>query len=281
MVDDPVLAAVLSSTERWPVGTVSVAVLAAGVPARGEADIVWHGDPDRRFALASVTKLLTAYAVLLAVEEGALELAEPAGPPGSTVRHLLAHASGLPADGQVAVAAPGVRRVYSNTGYETLARHLEAAVGSSLADYLAEGVLAPLRMQATELVGSAAHGAVSTTRDLARFSAELRSPRVLHSSTLASATTVAFAGLVGVVPGFGRQDPNDWGLGPEIHAAKRPHWMAPSSSPRTFGHFGRAGTFLWLDPASGLAVVCLTDTPFSDWAVHAWPEFNEAVVRAC
>ena len=57
-----------------------------------------------------------------------------------------------------------------------------------------------------------------------------------------------FPGLVGVLPGFGRMDPNDWGLGFELRDAKSPHWTGARNSPRTFGHFGGSGTFLWVDP---------------------------------
>lgn len=272
--------AVLSSTGAWPVGAVSVAVIPRGADTGETPEVVWHGDRDRPYALASVTKLLTAYAVLLAVEEGAVELDDPAGPPGATVRHLLAHASGLPGEGEAPVAAPGARRIYSNRGYDVLGEYVARAVGGTFADYLAEGVLDPLGMTATELAGSPAHGGVSTARDLTRFVAELQQPRVLHASSVAAATTVAFPGLVGVVPGFGRQDPNDWGLGPELHARKLPHWMAAGSSPGTFGHFGQSGTFLWVDPERGVASVCLTDTPFGPWAAAAWPRFNEALLRA-
>ena len=35
---------------------------------------------------------------------------------------------------------------------------------------------------------------------------------------------------------------------PEIRGTKAPHWSAPWSSPETFGHFGRSGTLLWVDP---------------------------------
>ena len=54
-----------------------------------------YGDVAHRFALASVTKPLVARAAQIAIEEGVVELDTAAGPPGSTVRHLLAHASGL------------------------------------------------------------------------------------------------------------------------------------------------------------------------------------------
>jgi CubicO group peptidase (beta-lactamase class C family) len=89
---------------------------------------------------------------------------------------------------------------------------------------------------------------------------------------------VAFPGLVGVLPGFGRQDPNDWGLGPELRDHKSPHWTGSHNSPRTFGHFGQAGGFLWVDPEAGLACACLTDRPFGPWAAEAWPALADDVL---
>ena len=87
-----------------------------------------------------------------------------------------------------------------------------------------------------------------------------------------------FPGLVGVLPGFGRQEPNDWGLGLELRDAKSPHWTGAHNSPRTFGHFGRSGTFLWVDPDADLALACLTDLAFGDWAAEAWPRLSDAVL---
>ncbi|MGA2522419.1 MAG: serine hydrolase domain-containing protein, partial [Acidimicrobiales bacterium] len=104
---------------RWPVGEA-----AAGVRRRhgtGSSVVAAVGDLDRHFAWASVTKLLVALSVLVATEEGVLGLDDPAGPEGSTVRHLLAHASGLGPDALVPLTAPGRRRIYSNAGYEVLA----------------------------------------------------------------------------------------------------------------------------------------------------------------
>src|SRR6187397_3553557 len=103
----------LARIEKWPVEHA-----AAGV-VRG-AETWSHGPADRKFGWASVTKVFTAMAVLVAAEEGVLDLDESAGPPGSTVRHLLAHASGLPFDGDVPLAAPGTRRIYSNPGFDVL-----------------------------------------------------------------------------------------------------------------------------------------------------------------
>lgn len=104
---------------------------------------------------------------------------------------------------------------------------------------------------------------------------------MLHPQTVAAATQVVFPGLNGVVPGYGHQRPNDWGLGFEIRGGKSPHWTGSSSSPRTFGHFGQTGTFLWSDPdagANGAACVVLTDRDFGSWAIDAWPPFTDTVL---
>ncbi len=66
-----------------------------------------------------------------------------------------------------------------------------------------------------------------------------------------------FPGLTGVLPGFGVQRPNDWGLGFEISDGKSPHWTGSANSGRTYGHFGQSGTFLWVDPDADLALVVL------------------------
>ncbi len=133
-------------------------------------------------------------------------------------------------------------------------------------------------MRDTELAGSPAHGVTSTVDDLVAFAAELQQPRLLDPSTLAAATVTAFPGLAGVLPGYGRQDPNDWGLGFEVRDQKEPHWTGARSSPRTYGHFGQSGTFLWVDPDARAAVICLTDRDFGEWAVQAWPHLTDAVL---
>ena len=51
------------------------------------------------------------------------------------------------------------------------------------------------------------------------------------------------------------------------------------NSPRTFGHFGGAGTLVWLDPDAGVALACLTDLEFGDWALEAWPALSDAVLE--
>ena len=80
------------------------------------------------------------------------------------------------------------------------------------------------------------------------------------------ATDVQFPGLSGVLPGFGSQRPNDWGLGFEIRDGKTPHWTGSANSGRTFGHFGQSGTFLWVDPRPTWRSWRSTDRNFGDWA---------------
>ena len=53
-----------------------------------------QGETGRVLDLASVSKPLAALGVLVAVERGLVDLDEPAGPEGATVRHLIAHTAG-------------------------------------------------------------------------------------------------------------------------------------------------------------------------------------------
>lgn len=274
MAAHPELEAVLAAVDGWGAGHAAAAVVdPSGVLAS-------HGPVGHRFRLASVTKLLAAYACLVAVEEGTLDLDAPAGPEGSTVRHLLAHASGLGFDTGV-LSPPGRKRIYSNTGYDALADHLAQRAGMPAEDYVTAAVLDPLGMADTDLADrSLAHGAYGTVTDLCRFAAELHAPRLVHATTLADATRTHFEGLSGVLPGVGPQDPMDWGLGFEIRDHKTPHWTGTTCSAATFGHFGGAGTFLWLDPGPQVALVVLTDREFDDWALAHWPPLSDAVLAA-
>ncbi|WHU48934.1 serine hydrolase domain-containing protein [Gordonia sp. L191] len=266
--------AVLDALAEWPVDNVAAAVIG------GSGIVSSHGDIDRVYELASVTKLLVAEAVLVAVEEGALELDDEAGPPGATVAHLLAHASGLAFDSRTVMAPPATQRIYSSAGFEVLAETVDAATGIDFAEYLRQSVCEPLGMTDTVLDGPAGHGARSSVADLARFAADLLVPTVLSSEMLDRATRVAFPGLDGFVPGYGKHKPNDWGLGFEIRGHKHPHWTGANNSPETFGHFGQSGTFLWVDPRFGRACVVLTDRPFGAWAKPLWSEFNDSVCEA-
>src|SRR5262245_16279921 len=104
----------LAAIDDWPASHASVAAVGPG------GVLAERGPTARPSRWASVTKLATACAVLVSAEGGILDLDEPAGRPGSAVRHLLAHASGLGFDPGPAIARPGERRIYSNAGYELL-----------------------------------------------------------------------------------------------------------------------------------------------------------------
>jgi CubicO group peptidase (beta-lactamase class C family) len=260
----------LRRIDAWGAPRAAVGVVSA------ERELGRHGDREP-MQWASVTKLATALAVLVAAEEGVVDLDEPGGPRGSTVRHLLAHASGLAPDDPKPLARPGERRIYSNAGFEVLADVVAAAAEMPFAEYLQAGVLEPLGLVAT-LEGSPASGIRGPLDDLLTLGRELLAPTLVAPETLVEATSVQFPGLGGVLPGFGREEPNDWGLGFELRDDKRPHWTGERNSPRTFGHFGRSGTFLWVDPDAGLACACLTEREFGDWAKVAWPQLADAVL---
>ncbi|MEI6252971.1 MAG: serine hydrolase domain-containing protein [Mycobacteriaceae bacterium] len=267
--------AALDAIADWPVPAAAAAVVGrAGV-------LAGYGDLTRVFRLASVTKPLVARAAQIAVEEGVLELDTPAGPPGATVRHLLAHASGLAMQSSDIQAQPGTRRVYSNYGFAVLAEAIEEQSGIEFSRYLAEAVFEPLGMASARLEGGAAasgFGAFASVDDLAAFAGDLLYPVTVSAQMHAEATSVQFPGLDGVLPGFGMQRPNDWGLGFEIRDGKSPHWTGSGNSAATYGHFGQSGTLLWVDPSRDLALVVLTDRDFGDWAKPLWPALSDKVL---
>jgi len=253
----------LAQVEGWPCEHAAVCV-AGRIAAT-------YGDVEHWFDWASVTKLVTAVAVLVATEEGIVGLDEPAGPPGSTVRHLLAHASGLPFEDGAPIARPGERRIYSNAGFDVVGQHVGERAEMPFADYF-EAVWG------FALAGSPAKGVQAPLEQLLALAHELLRPSRLARETLYEAAQVQFPGLDGVLPGYVRMAPNDWGLGFELRDGKQPHWTGALNSPRTFGHFGGSGTFLWVDPDAGLALGVLTDLEFGDWAKDAWPRLSDAVL---
>jgi CubicO group peptidase (beta-lactamase class C family) len=260
----------LKQIEGWEVGFAAAAVVRDG-------DAATRGETTRVVRLASVSKPVTALALLVAAEEGVVDLDEEAGPPGSTVRHLLAHASGLPFEGTEPIAPPGRRRIYSNEGFRVLGEHLERRAEMPFAEYVRAAVCEPLglRLDPSGHPGADMRGCLD---DLVALARELLEPTVVAAETHAEMTSVQFPGLDGVLPDWGRFSPLDWGLGVELKGEKAPHWSGALTSPRTYGHFGGSGTFLWVDPDGRLACACLTDRPFGPWAKEAWPRLSDAIV---
>lgn len=268
---------VLARVDDWEPDTVVVGVTDASEP------IGTHGPVEEVLPLASLTKPLAAYATLIAVQDGVIHLDEPAGDVEGTtytVRHLLAHASGLPPEAEGPTTEPERRRVYSNLAFEVLGDLVAERVGRPFGDHLDIEVLQPLGMDDTRLAGSPAHAAEGTVAGLLRFARELLSPHLLDEDLYREATSATFPDLDGVLPGYGRQSPNPWGLGFEIKADKSPHWTGDRLSPSTFGHFGRSGSYLWVDPELGLASASLADQDFGRWAIEGWPDLSDAIVEA-
>lgn len=271
------LARALARVDAWQVPHASVVV----VDAHGELGV--HGDVDHQLYLASLAKPLTAAVVLLEVAAGRIDLDEPAGPTaeqGATVRHLLGHTAGLGFNEGERTMAPGVRRVYSNWGYEVAGSLASQRSGLTFPDLVHEHLTGPLGMDATEFRGSPAWDAHGSARDLARFARELLSPRVLDTATHHRLTELSFDALDGVLPGFGRQRPNGWTLGLEVRGVKDPHWSGSRLSPTTVGHFGRSGSLIWADPVHRVGLASLSGREFDEWARVAWPELNDAVIDA-
>lgn len=280
---------VLAETGDWPVGTVAAAVLRSGDSAG--TPVAATGDLHHVFDLASVSKLVSAYAVLIAVSEGCFSLEDTVadvavttghdvdGPQDATVRELLSHASGVGFRGRDREKDARTRRIYSSAGFEILADLVTASVaevGMDFASYVRDTVCEPLGITEAELVigGSAGHGFRGSVDALSRLAAEFLSPTLVPESLWDEGLTCQFPDLDGVVPGYGRQRPCPWGLGVELHGHKSPHWL-PSQMPEDVaGHFGQSGTFLWFHRASGTAAVVLTDRDFGDWAKQRWDGFN-------
>lgn len=261
----------LSQIDTWDVPFAAVGVTDA------TTTIATRGDTQRSVLLASVSKPVAALASLIAAEEGVVDLDEAAGPVGSTVRHLLAHASGLPFEGAKPIAAPGRRRIYSNEGFALLGEHVSAAAEMPFSDYVRAAVCEPLGIS-LDPAGHPGAGMHASVDDLVVLARELLAPRLVAMETHAEMVAVQFPGLDGVLPDFGRFSPLDWGLGVELKGSKVPHWSGSLTSPEMFGHFGGSGTFLWVDPQRRLACVVVTTRPFGEWAKIAWPGLSDAVI---
>lgn len=252
---------------------------AAGVCGPEASSVVTFGDARAVFPLASVSKLLASYAALIAVDQGYLSLDDPAGPEGSTVRHLLAHASGYAFEGGTLLAQPGTRRMYTNFGIEELGRELEGATGCDLDEWIEIALVQPLSLQDVVLTGSPAKDYCGSVADLLILGRELLHPTLVGGSLAKALRTPQFPELSGVLPGYGRQSPNLWGLGPEIRGEKRPHWTGTRNSPAAFGHFGQSGSFLWVDPVADACAAFLGAEPFGEMHVQQWPALSDALLE--
>lgn len=257
----------------------------AAVRANGE--VIWsQGDVAQVFPLASVTKVITALATLSAMQQGAMDLSDVVGEDGArrpySAAHLLSHSSGLAqeGDGHDFRDAPGRRRIYSNQGFDVLGQYLQASVGVPNTRWIDQSVAAPLGMRATTVPRSPASSGFGNAIDMTLLIEELLDPQLLTPRSHAALTTTVLPGLRGILPGYGMQRDNAWGLGAEVKANKSPHWTPPEASPSTFGHFGMSGSFVWVDPRKGIGATFLGSEPFGQWHKDNWPALGSRILEA-
>ena len=257
------------------------ALVVTGAPAPDGGVLHESGDVDEIFSFASVTKPIVAWSALVAVDRGLLDLDAPAGAPapdGATIGHLLSHSSGIAADSDERLASPGTRRIYSNRGIEILGQRLQEATGTPLETWVETTVLEPLGMASVLIPGSPAHSGEGSARDLSLFARELASPRLVSPALAERACAPVLPELDGVLPGYGRQVPNPFGLGVEVRGAKSPHWTGKGNSPQTFGHFGQSGSFMWVDPVAERQAVFLGAEPFGQVHRKTWPALGDQIL---
>ena len=257
------------------------ALVVTGAPAPDGGVLHESGDVDEIFPFASVTKPIVAWSALVAVDRGLLDLDAPAGAPapdGATIGHLLSHSSGIATDSDERLATPGTRRIYSNRGIEILGQWLQEATGTPLETWVETTVLEPLGMASVLIPGSPAHSGEGSARDLSLFARELASPRLVSPALAERACAPVLPELDGVLPGYGRQVPNPFGLGVEVRGAKSPHWTGKGNSPQTFGHFGQSGSFMWVDPVAERQAVFLGAEPFGQIHRKTWPALGDQIL---
>jgi CubicO group peptidase (beta-lactamase class C family) len=313
--------------------------------------------PETKFALASVTKPVTAATVLSIVEDGIIGLDESvarfvpefgAAATGDgvdsaleaqrklvTVRHLLAHSSGLPEDlapgrlryldrqdldamtdamGRLPLrTAPGTEHLYSNAGFAILGRVVERATGNDYWREAHQRIIDPLGLHdtieeprpidepETVYVTDTAHpgeeadsynsefwrglkmpwgGLFGSARDLVTFGASFLDggPRLLSGASIEAMTSDQVLGVRGGVQSMRVVwNPAFWGLGWEVKGSKRRHWTGELTSPRTFCHFGAAGTLLFADPDRQIAAAIFANRT----TIHLWPFIPARWARLC
>lgn len=242
------------------------------------------GDLTSTFPLASVTKILAGRAILIAVEEGFINLDEERliGYPSesTSLRALLAHVSGVSFNSADRVAAVGQRRTYTNYAFEVAGAWVAERVGLPFTDWLDESVVAPLLLQDTFVEGSCAYSGIGSARDLITLGRELLEPKLISAELALQACTVQWPGIRGVTPGYGSYADNTWGLGLELRGDKQVTWFPTISEGGTFGHFGQSGSFLWVAPESRFGAVFVGAEPFGNWHKQHWSRLNDWLIES-
>jgi CubicO group peptidase (beta-lactamase class C family) len=184
-------------------------------------------DADMPFRLASLTKPLTATAILLLEEQGQLKLTDPitrflpdfpTGKTPITLEHLVTHTSGIQNYTQLPewwavhrqdlnpselidlfqshpkVFPPGTHWTYSNSGYVLLGAIIEEISGQSYGEFIEQQIFAPLEMQHSWYGGNVSQVIPKLVSGYSKPAAEY-----VHAEYLSYTQAYAAGGLVSTV----------------------------------------------------------------------------------
>lgn len=214
---------------------------------------------------------------------------------------------------------PGSQLIYSNTGYGILGRLAEAVTGRDFWDVAWENVFEPLELHETiARPGPELDTRIARVQDVygqgrptesynSQYWRDLAIPwGGLYGTPLDSvrfAATFLRQGDGFILPELAREMITDqvhglsgevqaakvtwpvafWGLGWEVKGSKTRHWTGSLTSPRTFCHYGAAGTLLWADPELDLAAAIFANrATFHLWPFRPprWATLSDALVEA-
>jgi beta-lactamase class C len=216
-------------------------------------------------------------------------------------------------------SAPGHDLRYSNAGYGVIARLTEHVSDEPFWQVARDRVLGPLgirdfvanptgpNLERVAHLADTSHpgtdietynslywrslalpwgGLFATPRDAVHFAGAFlpsgdRFLSEASASMMMSDQTMGVPG--GVESAKVRWDPGRWGLGWEVKGEKRRHWTGELTSPRTFCHFGHAGTLLWGDPEQDVALAVFANRTVTHmWAfiLTRWARLSNAVIAA-
>jgi CubicO group peptidase (beta-lactamase class C family) len=236
-----------------------------------------EGDRERIYDWASLSKLVVAVAIGIEHDWQYLKFDAPVGPSNSTVADLLSHASGVGIDATVPTQPAGQRRIYSTYGYDLLVSRI--VNDRPPLEWLKDRFLTPLGINdVTDDGGSVTAGLRGSLASAEALASTWLRGDLLSPDTFARMRTTHIPELNGVVPGFGSFSPCPWGLGPEVKGTKE-HWMGSQWPATSYGHFGKSGSLVLIDPVAQVAVVALSGEPFGQWAVDLWPTWTNEMHR--
>ena len=271
----------------------------------------WPVSPDTIYDIASLTKVIaTTTVAMLLYEQGLLQLddavtdflpefGKSSSPKKVTVRHLLAHTSGLPAycpyyresNSKKALLAqafrtpveaePGARILYSDPGFILLGTLLERMVGEPLDIFFRSKISEPLGLSRTRFNPSRSlRPFIAPTEHDREFRHRLIHGEVHDKNAWVMGGTAGHAGLFSVGLDLARfsqimlhkgqflkQETVRRFLERQPTDGRRLGWDVPAPGGSTgryfstdsFGHLGYTGASFWIDPKRNFSVIVLNN----------------------